>query len=120
MIDLKRVYVGHIINGGHKKLYKIFNKYDIEVNRIEGETFYGRFIQYVYKKNTTELTFTDGISERIVIGHNDFYSVELSESIKESITMRDKHIPSLQSLAKMKLYSNDIEELRKHYPNIFI
>ena len=118
-MTIKRVYVNHIIEG-EDKLYKIVCKYNRNVNPIKTEIFYGRFIQHMYKKHTTELTFTDGQSEIVVIGHNEFYTVELPESIKESITNRPIHIPSLQDLAKMKLSSYDIEELRKHYPNIFM
>jgi len=111
-----RVYVNDIINDKYK-LYKIVHKYDINVNPIQGRIFYGRFMRYKYKKHTTELTFTDGQSERVVIGHNEFYSVE---SINESITNRPNHIPSLQDLAKMKLSSDDIEKLRKYSPGIFM
>ena len=116
----KKVYIDDIIKGGAKKLYKIVHKYDKNCEPIQNENFYGRFIKHMYKKHTTELTFIDGKFERIVIGHNDFYSAELSESIKESITNRPNHIPSLQDLAKMKLSSNDIEKLRKDYPGIFM
>lgn len=114
-----RVYVNDIINDKNK-LYRIYHKYDINVNPIQGGIFYGRFMRYKYKKLTTELTFTDGQSERVVIGHNEFYSVELPESINESITNRPNHIPSLQDLAKMKLSSDDIEKLRKYSPGIFM
>jgi hypothetical protein len=117
---LKRVYVDDVIKRGPIKLYRIVQKYDRNVKPIQSEIFYGRFMRHMYKKSTTELTFRDEKSERIVIGHNEFYSVELHESIKESITNRPNHIPSLQDLAKMKLSSDDIEKLRKHYPGIFM
>ena len=116
---LKRVYVNGIIEGGPKKLYKIVHKYDINCHPKQSEIFYGKFIKHMYKKRTTELTFKDGQSEIVVIGHNEFYTPELPESIKESITNRPNHIPSLQNLAKMKLSSNDIEKLRKYHPIIF-
>ena len=118
-----RVYVSEIIEDGERginKLYKIVHKYDNNFNRIKGGTFYGRFIRKEYKKLTTELTFTDGLHTRVVIGHNEFYSIELPEQIKDSITNRLNHIPRLEDLAKRVLYSSDIEILRQNCPSIFI
>jgi hypothetical protein len=119
----KRVYVSEIIENeerGINKLYKIVHKYDSNFNRIKGGTFYGRFIRKEYKKITTELTFTDGLHTRVVIGHNVFYSIELPEQIKYSITNKLNHIPRLEDLAKRVLYSSDIEILRQNCPGIFI
>ncbi len=119
----KRVYVSEIIEDGERgfnKLYKIVHKYDNNFSRIKGGTFYGRFISKKYKKLTTELTFSDGLYTRVVIGHNDFYIIELPEQIKYSITNKLNHIPRLEDLAKRVLYSSNIEILRQNCPGIFI